>query len=244
MLQGRSDGRRGEMRFGLQTKKVENWEDHQLYPSGNSHVFGAKQENLERSAYLCKKYENDQQVLKTTSPWAQSLPASSTKSCVTTNSLTTNMLDFSHSKEGKRHLQSEQSSESNSTGTGSPFKKARVQASSAQSPLIKVRKEKLGDRISALHQLVSPFGKTDTASVLLEAIGYIRFLQGQIEALSLPYLDSGSRNPRHCDAAAYEEPKKDLRSRGLCLVPVSFTLHVGGDNGADYWAPAFGEEFR
>ncbi|KAH6781622.1 Prolyl oligopeptidase family protein [Perilla frutescens var. frutescens] len=48
-----------------------------------------------------------------------------------------------------------------------------------------LRKEKLGDRIKALHQLVSPFGKTDTASFLLEAIGYIRFLHGQIEV----YLD-------------------------------------------------------
>jgi len=40
------------------------------------------------------------------------------------------------------------------------------------------------------------------------------------------------------------EPKKDLRSRGLCLVPVSFTLHVGSDNGGDYWAPTFGGGFR
>uniref|UniRef100_A0A2P2K7K2 Uncharacterized protein n=1 Tax=Rhizophora mucronata TaxID=61149 RepID=A0A2P2K7K2_RHIMU len=41
-----------------------------------------------------------------------------------------------------------------------------------------------------------------------------------------------------------EEPKKDLRSRGLCLVPVSSTLPVGNDNGMDYWAPALGGEFR
>ena len=41
-----------------------------------------------------------------------------------------------------------------------------------------------------------------------------------------------------------EEAKKDLRSRGLCLVPVSCTLQVGSDNGADYWAPAFGGGFR
>ncbi|XLT13303.1 hypothetical protein HN51_058993, partial [Arachis hypogaea] len=34
--------------------------------------------------------------------------------------------------------------------------------------------------------------ETDTASVLLKAIGYIRFLQSQIEALSLPYLSNGS----------------------------------------------------
>ncbi|EHA8590738.1 hypothetical protein COCNU_scaffold023260G000020 [Cocos nucifera] len=85
--------------------------------------------------------------------------------------------------------------------------------------LDKVRKEKLGDRITALHQLVSPFGK----------------------ALSSPYLGSGTRNMRQSDAD--DEAKKDLRSRGLCLVPVSFTLHVGGDNGADYWAPTFGGGF-
>jgi len=30
--------------------------------------------------------------------------------------------------------------------------------------------------------------QTDTASVLLEAIGYIRFLQGQIEVMFLPHI--------------------------------------------------------
>jgi hypothetical protein len=46
-----------------------------------------------------------------------------------------------------------------------------------------------------------------------------------------------------------EEAKKDLRSRGLCLVPVSCTLDVGVDVVAgpgDYWAaaaPAFGMGF-
>ncbi|KAK6131232.1 hypothetical protein DH2020_035022 [Rehmannia glutinosa] len=57
----------------------------------------------------------------------------------------------------------------------------------------KVRKEKLGDRIAALQQLVAPFGKTDTASVLMEAIGYIKFLQNQVETLSVPYMKA-SRN--------------------------------------------------
>ncbi|KAH0938909.1 hypothetical protein HID58_006370 [Brassica napus] len=37
-------------------------------------------------------------------------------------------------------------------------------------PRFKVRKEKLGDRITGLQHLVSPFGKTDTASVLNEAV--------------------------------------------------------------------------
>eukprot|EP00250_Pteridium_aquilinum_P008724 c18161_g1_i1 orf=583-2436(+) len=102
-----------------------------------------------------------------------------------------------------------------------------------------VRKEKLGERITTLQQLVSPFGKTDTASVLLEAIGYIKFLQEQVQALSSPYFkspptQSGDRNNT-------DEPKPDLRSRGLCLVPLSCTMQVANDNGADYW---YGGAFR
>ncbi|KAE8671387.1 Phosphorylase superfamily protein [Hibiscus syriacus] len=162
--------------------------------------------------------------------------------------------------------------------------------SQAKEAVVLLRKEKLGDRITALHHLVSPFGKTDTASVLLEAIGYIRFLQSQIEALTLPYMGSGSSgnirqqqqsNIREFDSLSCngyggasqreghdlkllnencmkkrkggpddqqdsnEDPQKDLKSRGLCLVPVSCTLQVGRDNGADYWAPPpFGGGFR
>ncbi|XP_021732023.1 transcription factor bHLH68-like isoform X1 [Chenopodium quinoa] len=227
----------------------------------------------------------------------QIMPASlSPKSCITSlsssnnnnnnnNSNSCNMLDFSTNN--KRSLQAEThqhvdnhttNSECNSTATtgGVPPKKPRVQSSST--PPLKVRKEKLGDRITALHQLVSPFGKTDTASVLLEAIGYIRFLQGQIEALSSPYLGNnnattknqhsiseqvhGERNclfPDHpgqllndsClkrrGAAIQDQDNKDaskdLKSRGLCLVPISCTQLVGSDNGADYWAQSLGGGF-
>lgn len=35
-----------------------------------------------------------------------------------------------------------------------------------------------------------------------------------------------------------EGAQKDLRSRGLCLVPISCTQNVGNETGADYWAPA------
>ncbi|CAN6340131.1 unnamed protein product [Urochloa humidicola] len=213
---------------------------------------------------------------------SQMLLASSPRSCITT-SLGSNMLDFSNSAPAAapelrtHHHHSDNSSECNSTATGSAIKKPRVQASSSAQSTLKVRKERLGDRITALHQIVSPFGKTDTASVLQETIGYIRFLLSQIEALSYPYMGHGNgtsmqngpmgernpglfpeypgqllnhnnntggaqqpaaQQPDEQQEGVNEEAKKDLRSRGLCLVPVSCTSHFGGDNAADYWAPA------
>lgn len=188
------------------------------------------------------------------------------KSCVTSLS-SSNMLDFSN-KSDARHSPQDHSSECMSTGAttggGPATKKARIQPSSTQSTF-KVRKEKLGDRITALHQLVSPFGKTDTASVLLEAIGYIRFLQSQIEFAQAESNclfpedpgqllndncmkrkgTSGHHHHHQQSKDSHEEAKKDLRSKGLCLVPISCTLQVGSDNiGADYWAPAaFGGGF-
>ncbi|XP_052623458.1 transcription factor bHLH123 isoform X3 [Lactuca sativa] len=64
-------------------------------------------------------------------------------------------------------------------------------------PSFKVKKEKMGDRITALQQLVSPFGKTDTASVLFEAIDYIRFLHEQVSVLSTPYMKNGASTIQH-----------------------------------------------
>ncbi|KAK8316541.1 hypothetical protein V6Z12_A13G049300 [Gossypium hirsutum] len=98
----------------------------------------------------------------------------------------------------------------------------------------KVRKEKIGDRINALQQLVSPFGKTDTASVLHEAMGYIRFLHDQVQVLCSPYL----QHPHDGENNGGEESRKQLKSRGLCLVPVACTAHVENSNGADFWSPA------
>nr|AEL97574.1 bHLH [Epimedium sagittatum] len=260
-----------EDRSGLsqfQAKKLENWEDQVVYSTSIASSVDVKQE-MSESTYA---YGNEE--FQTTRPnWSSHvIPTTSPKSCVTSFSSNNNMLDFSNNRADGSHLQPDQSSECNSTATGGVLKKARVQPSTTTT--FKVRKEKLGDRITALHQLVSPFGKTDTASVLLEAIGYIRFLQNQIEALSSPYLGNASGNMRqpqqsvqgekrcifpedpgqllndNClkrkgapDQVTEDEPK-DLRSRGLCLVPLSCTLQVGSDNGADYWAPTLGGGFR
>ncbi|KAL2641887.1 hypothetical protein R1flu_009474 [Riccia fluitans] len=141
------------------------------------------------------------------------------------------------------------------TNSESIVKKPRVEQQQTSSAPFKmqVRKEKLGERITALQQLVSPFGKTDTASVLLEAIGYIKFLQEQVQVLSTPYMKpSISPSSLHHDdmsklgwaKAKSEDSRQDLRSRGLCLVPVSCTLQVANDNGADFWTPAIGGSCR
>ncbi|KAK8547199.1 hypothetical protein V6N13_097917 [Hibiscus sabdariffa] len=187
---------------------------HQV--SNANSVVDVKQENS-ASSYVYGHANEDLHHNQATKPaWFHQISsaASSPKSSVT--SFSSNMLDFSGNKaDHPRQPPPDRSSECNSTATGGPLKKARVQPSATQSTL-----------------------KTDTASVLSEAIGYIRFLQSQIEALSLPYLGNGSANIRHQPSDCKEEANKDLRSRGLCLVPVSCTLEVwSGDNGADYWAP-------
>ncbi|KAL6974426.1 hypothetical protein U1Q18_028609 [Sarracenia purpurea var. burkii] len=234
-LVGEDDHKNGPSH--IQEKKLENWEEQLLL----HHV---PIPNTPSSIEICNVAY--QAAAKPT--WSQMMPAtSSPMTCVSSLS------NFSSKNADGRHPPPHLSSECNSTAPGGALKKARVQPSSTQSTF-KVRKERLGDRITALHQLVSPFGKTDTASVLLEAIGYIRFLQSQVQALSLPYLGSGSRIrqqqfaqgernglfPQDPGQDSQEEPK-DLRSRGLCLVPIPCTVEVGSDNGAEhYWAPSLG----
>ncbi|KAH8494486.1 hypothetical protein H0E87_021035 [Populus deltoides] len=115
------------------------------------------------------------------------------------------------------------------------------------SPAFKARKEKMGDRITALQQLVSPFGKTDTASVLSEAIEYIKFLHEQVAVLRTPYMKNGA--PIHHQQSSEksrdsEGQKQDLRSQGLCLVPVSSTFPVTHETTVDFWTPTFGGTFR
>ncbi|KAH7692166.1 Myc-type basic helix-loop-helix (bHLH) domain-containing protein [Dioscorea alata] len=96
---------------------------------------------------------------------------------------------------------------------------------------LKVRKEKLGDRITTLQQLVSPFGKTDTASVLLDTIEYIKSLHDQVNVLFAPY----SRTNQ-----CIVEGESDLTSKGLCLVPISTISNAAYDTSMDVWTPTFG----
>lgn len=128
-------------------------------------------------------------------------------------------------------------------------KRGRNEAATSTLPPFKVRKEKMGDRITALQQLVSPFGKTDTASVLSEAIEYIKFLHEQVSVLCTPYLRSGAsyqqqQQNNEKTKMDSDAPKQDLRSRGLCLVPVSSTFPVAHETTVDFWTPAFGGTFR
>ncbi|KAF3493735.1 hypothetical protein DY000_02057337 [Brassica cretica] len=243
-----------------QEKKLENWEEQIL-----SHEASIKQEISNNNGYMI--------ISSPKSPL--------NKSCVTTTTIHNFNEDSNNSNINGLNFSECNSSEI----SGSCFanKKPKLQVPSlrpSSQSILKVRKEKLGGRIAALHQLVSPYGKTDTASVLSEAIGYIRFLHSQVEVLSVPYSGTPSRNnmmhqhargdmnglfpqdpgqlvSEYCMKRSNgvsssstnkpnlnEETKKDLKSRGLCLVPISCTLQVGSYNGTDYWAPAFGISFQ
>ncbi|EHA8589556.1 transcription factor bHLH112 [Cocos nucifera] len=133
------------------------------------------------------------------------------------------------------------------SSTEPAFKKPRIETPSPL-PTFKVRKEKLGDRVTALQQLVSPFGKTDTASVLHEAIEYIKFLHEQVGVLSAPYWKNGHQLSQHTQdldkTKDGEGPKLDLKSRGLCLIPISSTFAVASETPVDFWTPTFGGTYR
>jgi hypothetical protein len=63
----------------------------------------------------------------------------------------------------------------------STVKKSKQEGSKPSPPKQQVPKVKIGEKITALQQIVSPFGKTDTASVLFETIKYIKFLHEQVQ---------------------------------------------------------------
>nr|GEZ41851.1 transcription factor bHLH113 isoform X1 [Tanacetum cinerariifolium] len=85
-----------------------------------------------------------------------------------------------------------------------------------------------GDHISA--PLLSATGRTDTASVLHEALGYIKFLQEQVQVLCSPYMKLIPATQIEGQEDGGWQRTKDLQSRGLCLVPVECTLPVAESN--------------
>ncbi|KAF9621991.1 hypothetical protein IFM89_029211 [Coptis chinensis] len=163
-------------------------------------------------------------------------PSASSSSSVNFNK----MLVFFYTLQRKRAKAAGAEQEKQRTKTESnktSNKKAKTTNPPSTKP-VKVRKEKLGERIAALQQLVSPFGKTDTASVLHEAMGYIRFLHDQVQVLSSPYLQCSLSSNLIDGRGEEKERRHDLRSRGLCLVPIECTANVANNNGADFWSPA------
>ncbi|XVF43533.1 hypothetical protein PTKIN_Ptkin02bG0047100 [Pterospermum kingtungense] len=140
--------------------------------------------------------------------------------------------------EGKKKRSGEEMSDNTTV-----LKKTKHENSTASSLKMHAPKVKLGDKIAALQQIVSPFGKTDTASVLLEAIGYINFLQEQVQVLSNPYMKLNSHKDPWGSLDRKDQNgdlKVDLRSKGLCLVPSSCTPQVYLETtGSDYWTPTY-----
>ncbi|XP_050387694.1 transcription factor bHLH114-like [Argentina anserina] len=95
------------------------------------------------------------------------------------------------------------------------------------------RSQKLSDKITALQKLVSPYGKTDTASVLHEASVYIVLLQQQIQNLHRIFSSSYIAAGNHSQESGSSSQELDLRSKGLCLVPISMTQKVTMEEGFD-----------
>ncbi|KAL8143712.1 hypothetical protein V2J09_016744 [Rumex salicifolius] len=173
-----------------------------------------------------------------TSQTVSSSPVSKSSS----NASITSFPTISNSNNKKRN----QSSEKEISGAGDQNrpKKIRPKAGSngsrsAPGHAKAKKREKLGDRVAALQQLVSPYGKTDTASVLHETMGYIKFLQDQVKVLCSPYLQCVLPSPTgNGDKVNKDIYTEDLKSKGLCLVPVNgITDMATPKTGADFWSP-------
>ncbi|KAK8330665.1 hypothetical protein V6Z12_A10G020900 [Gossypium hirsutum] len=149
-------------------------------------------------------------------------------------------------------------SNSKKASNETPLKRPRLETPSPL-PTFKVWTVKATLRPYEFHQFFSLFtflpSKTDTASVLHEAIEYIKFLHDQvnvcssfyIKVLSTPYMKQAAASIQQSTDKLkdhLEGPKQDLRSRGLCLVPVSSTFPVANETPADFWTPTFGGTFR
>ncbi|KAL0911680.1 hypothetical protein M5K25_019835 [Dendrobium thyrsiflorum] len=92
-----------------------------------------------------------------------------------------------------------------------------------------VKNQKLGDKITALQQLVSPFGKTDTASVLQEATVYIKALHEQIHFQLLNRLHFEANSSRSIQGNGVSGRSR-LNDRGLCIIPISSAILISFAN--------------
>ncbi|XP_042383472.1 transcription factor bHLH123-like isoform X2 [Zingiber officinale] len=128
-------------------------------------------------------------------------------------------------------------SSSSTKKTGGDQKRPRMEMASSPSPAFKVRKEKLGDRVTALQQLVSPFGKVLSSPYFKDGLPR--------NQKQVPNLMQMINNPLRED---YDAAKQlGLRSRGLCLVPITVLCPVTGETAGDFWHPTaalFGGSFR
>ncbi|KAE9618679.1 hypothetical protein Lal_00047597 [Lupinus albus] len=188
-------------------------------------------------------YQNEEDLTNALTPQKSVITNSSDSSSASSCNHTTtfnSLLSKPHLKslQKKRNVSGQEPVTKAEVGSQRPPKKTK--ADNPTSTGHAKRKEKLGERIAALQQLVSPFGKTDTASVLHEAMGYIKFLQDQVQVLCSPYLQRLPYSHHQLGGGDNngEEVTKDLRSRGLCLIPMECTVHVASSNGADFWSPA------
>ncbi|EOA33399.1 hypothetical protein CARUB_v10020420mg [Capsella rubella] len=182
-------------------------------------------------------------------PFWSSSPTTNINNTTPNNFVTTPQIISTRLEDKTKNLKTRAQSESlkRAKDNESAAKKPRVTTPSPL-PTFKVRKENLRDQITSLQQLVSPFGKTDTASVLQEAIEYIKFLHDQVTVLSTPYMKQGASSQQQQQQQQIsgksknedENENHELRAHGLCLVPISSTFPVANETTADFWTPTFG----
>ncbi|XP_076923886.1 uncharacterized protein LOC143586169 [Bidens hawaiensis] len=99
-------------------------------------------------------------------------------------------LQLASSNEPKWEIVSEVAEDSSWNLSSSPLKTPQNEKECPSD--LKESEKELDDKISKLHQLVAPFGKNEAPAVLLETLGHIRFLHGQIEALMTLHIKQGT----------------------------------------------------
>ncbi|KAL7125258.1 hypothetical protein ABFS83_14G105100 [Erythranthe nasuta] len=177
-----------EIITGLETDSCFGFGSSSIFSSSDNHMVNTPK-------MLCfGDYENGKETGRVPGPACMVVDPTSPSSTKISSSLP----NYTKKRNGSGILNS-----GGPTGSRRNSKKSKPENSLTGGHAKVVKKEKLGERIAALQQLVSPFGKEDSES-----------------------------------NKADERRTNDLRSRGLCLVPVDLTLHVAESNGADMWSSA------